>query len=83
MADSKVSNGHSEIKRERSERRDKYQMPKRREREYNDERRPVDLGREAKPYPTGLSSSSSSYRLLLKHLHMISNPILMHLFLQR
>ena len=76
---SKVSNGHTDHRRDSRDRdtrdrdtrdrdtrdtRDRdtrsYKKP---EPEYTDERRPVDLGREAKPYPTGVSSHPpSSYR---------------------
>merc|ERR1711973_34055 len=30
--------------------------------EYTDERRPVDLGREARPYPTGVNGHAPSYK---------------------
>ena len=85
ISDSKVSNGHGEVKRERDRgeqgysekngRYDKYEKYDKYERgeyhrekdikpkiEYDDERRPVDLGREARPYPTGGSRETSSYR---------------------
>ena len=52
----KVSNGNGESQSRREEyQRDRDSKPRI---EYTDERRPVDLGREAKPYPTGASSSS-------------------------
>ena len=59
-AKDKVSNGHGESHSRREEyQRDRDSKPRI---EYDDERRPVDLGREAKPYPTGVPSSYHSTR---------------------